>query len=163
MIFSGLCFPFRTNEWLSQNSQELDLSIWSKVSLVQPIEGECFVSDVKARRGVCQSEGALFKGSHAAVSWLTRHLVYNFKDFLVGPQEWLFIKPLACSCGTAAEKNSHLASKLRNWLVTSSWARESGWGLLAHHTFSLPLMSFTLQLFTSVFMANKTEKRTFLF
>lgn len=61
MIFSDLYFPFLTNEWLSQNSQELDLSIWSKVSLVQPIEGECFVSDVKARRGVCQSEGALFK------------------------------------------------------------------------------------------------------
>ena len=79
--------------------------------------------------------GGLLQGSHAAVSWLTRHLVYDFKDFLVGPQEWLFIKPLACSCGRAAEKNSHLASKLGNWLVTSSWATESGWGPLANHTF----------------------------
>lgn len=61
MISSDLCFHFLANEWLSQNSQELDLSIWSKVSLREHIEVECFVSDVKARRGVCQSEEALFK------------------------------------------------------------------------------------------------------
>lgn len=61
MTYLDLGFRFLTNEWLFQNSQELDLSIWSKVNLMQLIEGECFVSDVKALRGVCQSERTLFK------------------------------------------------------------------------------------------------------